>query len=89
MNGHRPECAARAEVVGTGSTTTGAKATRYVSGEPCICEQVKQAEKRLLSEVFLVLKDIPDDLWIAKNSDQAFNVKWYVIEKVDEIGGRP
>lgn len=89
MNGHRPECAARAEVVGTGSTTTGAKATRYVSGEPCICEQVKQAERRLLLEVDRVLRGIPDQMWIAMNANQAFNVKWWVIERIDEIGGRP
>lgn len=55
----------------------------------CICAEIKRAEKRLLLEVGLVLEGISDEMWIAKNANQAFNVKWWIIEKIDEIAGKP
>ena len=82
MSEHRPECIYTPQHFDPEQNIVW-------GGKPCICDEIKQAESRLLSEVFLVLKDIPDEMWIAKNSDQAFNVKWYVIEKVDEIWAKP
>lgn len=56
---------------------------------PCICAEIKRAEKRLLDKIYFVLRNTPDELLIADNGNQAFNVKWWIIELIDEIGSKP